>query len=82
MKQSPPKLHVSPEQVFDRAVLSACGSESEYVREDAETGFDPAVRVPVLNARLNLCRKAADLSAHVSAARTKTARGRGMNCQA
>ena len=33
------------------------------------------MRVPVPNARLNLCRKAADLSAHVSTARPQTARG-------
>ena len=64
--------------VFVRSVRSACLSESEHVREDAETDFDSVVRVPVPNARLNLRREAADLSAHVSAAQTKTARGRGM----
>ena len=59
-------------------VRSVFGVESEDVREDEETVFDSAVRVPVPNARLNLRRKAADLSAHVSTARTETARGRGI----
>ena len=48
------------------------------MRENAETDFDSVVRVPVPNARLNLRREAADLSAHVSAAQAETARGRGM----
>ena len=77
VKQSPPKFHVSPGQIFDRAVLSVYRSEYEHVREDTVLFSASHPRVPC-NARLNLCRKAADLSAHVSAARTKTARGRGM----
>ena len=43
--------------IFDRAVLSARLFESQTVRDDAETVFDSAVRVPVPNARLNLCRR-------------------------
>ena len=42
-------------------VRSACLSESQTVREDTETVYDSAVRVPVPNARLNLRRKAAGL---------------------
>ena len=42
--------------VFDRAVRSARLSESQTVREDAKTGFDSAMRVPVPNARLK-CRR-------------------------
>ena len=61
VKHSPAKLQVSPGQVFDRAVLSAHGSESEYVREDEETVSASRPRVPVPNARLNLRRKAAGL---------------------
>ncbi len=57
MKHFPPKLHVSPGQIFDRAVLSARLSESENVREDKETVFDSAVRVPVPNARLKRRRR-------------------------
>jgi hypothetical protein len=44
-------------QIFDRAVRSARLSESQTVREDTETVYDSAVRVPVPNARLNLCRR-------------------------
>ena len=40
---------------------SACLSESEHVREEEETVFESTMRVPVPNARLNLCRKAAGL---------------------
>ncbi|MBQ3637881.1 MAG: hypothetical protein II953_05915, partial [Clostridia bacterium] len=38
----------------------ACPSESEHVREDGETVSAFRLRVPC-NARLNLCRKAAEL---------------------
>ena len=47
--------------VFVRAVRSACLSESEHVREDAETGFDSVVRVPVPNARLKRRRRPRNL---------------------
>ena len=61
VKHSPTKLQVSPGQVFDCAVLSAHGSESEYVREDEETVSASRPRVPVPNARLNLRRRPQNL---------------------
>ena len=56
----PTRPHVPPKQVFDRAVLSECLSESEHVREDKETVFNSAVRVPC-NARLKCRRRPARL---------------------
>ena len=60
----PPRPHVPPKQVFDRAVLSECLSESEHVREDKETVFNSAVRVPC-NARLKCRRRPARLRRYV-----------------
>ena len=61
-----PKLHVQAGQIFVRAVMSACLSESETVREDKAAISASQPRVSVPNARLNLCRKAAGLVLRMS----------------